>query len=343
MKTVSVIIPTRNEERFIEDLLNDILKQDYPTKLMEVIFVDGLSSDNTKSILSKYSNLYSYFKVYDNFSKVVPHALNIAIKESKNEIIIRMDAHSRYPSNYISQLVLNLNSLKADNVGGVWITLPSNDSLQALAISEATSCVFGIGNANYRLVNEEIRRVDTVPFGCYKRDIFEKIGLFDEELIRNQDDEFNARLIKSGGSIFLIPSIKIQYFARESIKKVAVMFYQYGLFKPLVNKKVGKPSTVRQFFPVGFVLFIILFLSSFFISKTFLALCSSIVIIYFVINLFFTIKLVIKTGKPKLLIILPFVFLIIHLSYGCGYINGFIKFFILGKRVVNPSSISISR
>ena len=248
-KRVSIIIPCRNEEAFIGKVLENIVHQDYPADLTEVFVIDGKSNDKTAEIIKGYSEKHSFIHYLENPQKIVPFALNKAIKQSSGEIIIRMDAHAVYPNNYVSKLVEGLADYKCENVGGVWITKPGNDSVKAKAIALATSHPFGIGNAYYRLPNQKPKEVDTVPFGCYSRNVFDKIGYFDEELTRNQDDEFNARLIKNGGKIYLLPEIQIIYFAREKLRKISKMFYQYGLYKPLVNLKIGKPATLRQFAP----------------------------------------------------------------------------------------------
>jgi GT2 family glycosyltransferase len=164
-----------------------------------------------------------------------------------------LDAHTEFPQNYFTNLINNAEKLGADNVGGVVKTLPADFTVKANAIAIALSHIFGVGNSHFRVGAKTIKEVDTVPFGCFRRDIFNKIGLFDVDLIRNQDDEFNGRIIKNKGKIFLIPQIVVKYYARDTIEKVFKMFYQYGLFKPLVNKKLGMPTTIRQFLPVLFV------------------------------------------------------------------------------------------
>lgn len=337
---VSIIVPCRNEENYIENTIKNIINQDYPN--IEVLIIDGASSDITPDIIKKFAKTNAKIKYFENPNRTVSYALNMGIIKSKGEIIIRMDAHCIYPVNYVTELVKNLIKSNADNVGGVWITKPGNSSYKALAISEATSSIFGIGNASYRLKSNLIKEVDTVPFGCYKREIFSKIGLFDEELIRNQDDEFNGRVIKNGGRILLIPSIKIDYYARTTFSKASKMFYQYGLFKPLVTKKLGKPTSLRQFFPVVFLFVLVLapvvYLLSF---ELFIAdLC--IVSTYLSLNLFFSIRISISKRNIALFYYMPLTFLIIHISYGFGYLCGFIRFIIF-RQTISNNQIKLSR
>ncbi|HBF87355.1 MAG TPA: hypothetical protein DDX39_01845 [Bacteroidales bacterium] len=323
---VSIIIPCRNEEKFISNVLENILSQTYDKSKLEVIVADGISDDCTADIVKEFADKYSFIKLISNPYKIVPHALNMAIKASVGEVIIRMDAHSEYPSTYIERLVECLFSLNADNVGGVWINTPNSNSTKDISIAEALACPFGIGNAHYRTGTKEIKQVDTVPFGCYKREIFEKIGFFDQDLVRNQDDEFNARLIKNGGKIFLIPDVEIVYYPRKTIGKLIKMFYQYGLFKPLVNKKVGSPATTRQLVPPLFFLFLLTIPITLFFGKTLFLISLIFLSFYVLTNLIFSLLLSIKKHRLIMLFVLPIIFFSIHISYGYGYIVGIFKF-----------------
>ncbi|MCF8368468.1 MAG: glycosyltransferase family 2 protein [Bacteroidales bacterium] len=338
---VSVIIPCRNEENFIGQVLKNVIEQDYPSEKLEVFVLDGQSSDNTAQIIEELAKGHSFIHYLENEKKTVPFALNKGIKASQGEVIIRMDAHCLYPKNYISLLVEGLFKYNCDNTGGLWLTSPGADTEIAKAIASATSHPLGIGNAHYRLAVQKPRKVDTVPFGCYKREVFDKIGLFDEELTRNQDDEFNARLVRSGGSIYLLPEVKIKYFARENFSKMSKMFYQYGLFKPLVNKKVGAPATIRQFAPIT--------LLTFFIATGILSFFSGIFQIILLAGaltylLPVTLISIIESYKHKEGISFGFslllAFPIIHFSYGWGYLEGVIRFVVLGK---TKNNIEINR
>jgi glycosyltransferase involved in cell wall biosynthesis len=323
---VSILVPCYNEESHIKDLVKDILAQTYPVEKLEVFFIDGDSADSTRETLLGLIPGNSNFYYLHNERRYVPYALNLGISASRGEIIMRMDAHSRYPASYVETLVANLRELGADNVGGAWNTVPSGDGIISLAIAESMSSVFGVGNALYRLGSQKIRQVDTVPFGCYPREVFNRYGLFDEEMTRNQDDEFNARLIRGGGRIFLIPSVVITYYARENLTKVMKMFYQYGFFKPLVNIKVGKPATVRQFIPPIFVVVLfLLFVGSFWIPALIRIGCM-IMGMHILLGVIFSIPPIRKTKRIALMAILPIVFLCNHLSYGIGYVAGTWRF-----------------
>lgn len=331
---ISIIVPCRNEEGYIANVIRDIYSQTYPSELMEVFIIDGESEDATAEIVRSLTTEYPSLTLLSNPKKIVPTALNIGIKAAKGEVIVRLDAHCEYPENYLTYLVENLFAMKADNVGVAMIAHPRNNSLKAIAIARAISCKFGIGDSYHRTGLSKAIEIDSVPFGCYPRAVFEKYGLFDEELIRNQDDEFNSRIVSRGGKIWLLPDIEIKYFARDSFSKIFKMFYYYGFFKPLVNKKVGKAATMRQFVPPAFVLSfligIILMLFSKFIGGAFLGL---VLIPYMLINIIFSLKLTLKERRPGMFILLLFTFLGIHISYGTGYIRGYFRFKIRNKGV----------
>jgi glycosyltransferase involved in cell wall biosynthesis len=329
---VSVIIPCFNEEKFIGHLLENIISQDYPRERLEVFIIDGMSSDRTNTIIREYSRKYPFIQILQNEKRYVPFALNQGIRKAGGEVIIRMDAHSQYPPDYFSRLVKYLYELNADNVGGSWITMPGNDTLKSVAIAAALSSPFGVGNAHYRLNIKSIRKVDTVPFGCYRREVFNRIGMFDEELLRNQDYAFNTRLIKSGGKIFLVPDIKIHYYARTSVKSIWSMFFQYGLFNPLLNRKSGIPLSIRKFIPPAFVLFFLFTaIGGIFFKPVLLAGIAGLSI-YLITNLIFSVRIVLKHSKPGLLFYLPWLFFVFHTSYGTGHLVGFLRFGVLRQK-----------
>ena len=246
---VSVAIPCRNEAQYIGSCLASILAGDYPLDRLEILVADGRSDDGTGEILRTYAAEHSCITVLDNYQLSTPAALNLAIRSASGSVVIRMDAHVLYPRDYVRRLVEALEETGADNVGGVLETVPADESSTARAIALGLSHRFGVGNSHFRTGTHHRREVDTVPFGCYRRETFDRIGLFDEELVRNQDDELNFRLIARGGRVLLLPDVTCRYFARRSFRQVARMYYQYGYFKPLVARKVGRVMTVRQLVP----------------------------------------------------------------------------------------------
>ena len=322
---LSVICPIYNEEKHIAACLDSILRQDFPKEDLEVLLVDGMSTDRTREIVQQYTAQYPFIFLLDNPKRIVPTGLNIGIRVAQGEVIIRLDAHAIYPDNYFSVLVDKLYALNADNVGGLCRTLPAKDTPVCEAIAAALSSPFGMGDSHFRIGTNKEMQVDTVPFGCFRREVFDKIGYFDEDLVRNQDDEFNGRIIKYGGHIYIIPSVVIDYYGRDSIGKVSKMFYQYGLFKPLVNKKLGNPASVRQFFPFFFVLGLIIGFMLSLVYKLFFFLYIAVLTFYLFLAAYFSIR---QVKGLKRIVLLMVTFLVIHVSYGWGYLRGLIKLFL---------------
>lgn len=324
---ISVICPTYNEERFIEAFLQSMLVQDFPNSQWELLLVDGGSTDRTRTLITPYLQQYSHIRLLDNPHRTAPFAMNIGIRAAQGEYICRIDAHSSFPSNYLSTLYRYMSQLPdATNVGGVCQTMPADDSRKAQAISIACSHPLGVGNSTFRTATiDKPTEADTVPFGFWRKSLFDEIGPFDEELTRNQDDEFNARTIQHGGHIYLVPGICTTYYARDTIRKTRSMFYQYGLFKPLVNSKIHHPATIRQFIPMLFVLGLIIGLPLCFVHTALWILYVSIIGLYLL--------LISLAGCTYRNAYLPVVFATIHLSYGIGYLHGIGK--LLFKRPFN--------
>ncbi len=330
---VSIIIPCRNEEGFIGRVLKNILNQDYPGDKFEILVIDGDSDDNTVVEVERISKIDERISLLRNEKRIVPTALNIGIEHAKGDIIVRLDAHCEYPSNYLLYLVSEQQKLDAENVGVAVKTVPGNNSTIAQSIAYALSSKFGMGDSHFRIGVKERMEVDTVPFGCFKRKVFDEIGLFDTDLVRNQDDEFNGRIIKNGGKIWILPNLVLTYYSRTKLSQVWLMFYQYGLFKPLVNKKLGSPATVRQFVPPLFVLSLVAILALSFISSWISLLLAVLVLIpYFVLSLLVSFNAANRQKKLALLFQLPIVFITIHLAYGLGYLNGIWKYLILNEK-----------
>ncbi len=341
-KLISIIVPCRNEVGYIAACLDSVIANDYPREQLEILVVDGMSEDGTRSLVEQYSRQYQFIRLLENPKKIVPAALNLGIDAARGRIIVRMDAHILYPKDYLSLLVRWLEQSGADNVGGVVVTCPANPSSKALAIALGLSHPFGVGNSYFRIGAAEPRWVDTVPFGCYRREVFDHIGKFDEELVRNQDDEFNLRLLKHGGRILLVPEIVSHYYARDSLSKVWRMYYQYGYFKPLAARKLGGILTVRQVIPAMFLLS----LFTMFLLGLWLPimgkLWTAIFLAYAGIDVVLAGVAGVKSGI-KCALWLCLVFPAIHCSYGLGFLKGALDFLIWKKGTPPVSRVPISR
>ncbi|MBI4722602.1 MAG: glycosyltransferase family 2 protein [Candidatus Stahlbacteria bacterium] len=322
---VSIIIPCRNEEKYIERCLDSILKNDYPKDKLEIFVVDGMSTDKTVEIIKEFTQKYSFIKVLDNPKRFQVSAFNIGIKKAVGEIVIIMGSHTIYAPDYISKCVSYLLQENISCVGGVCGAYAGKETYIADAIAFALSASFGVGNAYFRIGSEKPKEVDTVPFGCYKREVFDRIGLFDEEFVVCQDDEFNYRLRKKGGKILLVPDIKSYYYARSTLIFLWRQYFRYGIWKVRVFQKHPHMMQVRQFIPGLFVFGLLFIISiSIFISK-FLWVLGFNVLTYLIGAFFFSSKIAKKYGW-KYLSFMPVVFATLHISYGSGFLIGLVKF-----------------
>ncbi|MGM9704485.1 MAG: glycosyltransferase family 2 protein [Prevotella sp.] len=319
---VSVICPTYNEERFIEKCIESILAQDFPKEELEIIFADGMSNDNTSAIISRYASSYPFIRLIDNPRRIVPPALNAAIREAHGDIIIRIDAHAFFPSNYISSLVDALNEYDADNVGAVCRTEILHLNAKTKAIKEVLSHPLGVGNSTFRTGITQAQEVDTVPFGCWRREVFNKYGLFDERLTRNQDIEFNKRIKRNGGRIMIVPTTYSIYYARETFRKLAKNNYGNGKWNILTvwYTKQFDSLSIRHFIPLIFVLSLILptIASVLWLPAITLAIASLLCYLLAVTS----ISVRIASQKKLNPFYLIATFLVLHFSYGWGSLSG---------------------
>jgi len=321
---VSIIIPCRNEEKHIGKCLNSLLKNNYSKDLIEIIAVDGMSEDNTRDIVKEYNKKYPLIKLFDNSEKITPVAMNIGVKEARGDIVMCVGSHSIYTDSYIEKLVLWMEKSEADCVGGICITKPGAETTIARAISYVLSHPFGVGNGLFRIGAKEPKYVDTVPFGAYKREVFNKIGLFNENLIRNQDLEFNLRLKKAGGKILLVPEIVSYYHARADLKELFIQNFWNGFWVLYSTKFTKTPFSLRHLIPFFFVLSICGSLILSLIYRPFIYLFVLVLATYLITNIFFSFKIFFQRGF-KYFIPVMLSFATLHFSYGFGSIGGLIK------------------
>ena len=324
---VSIIISCRDEEKFIGQCLDSILQQTYPKDRLEVLVVDGMSSDKTREIVEAFIRNHPLIRLLENPKKLTPFAMNIGIKNSKGDLILFVNAHSILDKDFLKNSLYYLERTNADAVGGMLNTIHDGASLMAKSISLATDSFFGTGGRRYRSRMEEGFVKDTLPYCIYRRPLFDKIGLIDEALIRDQDEEFNYRILKNGGKIYYTPHIKSHLFIRPDLRKLWRQHFQYGYFKPLVVQKVGGILMWRQIIPSIFVSS--LFLTGLFSLITKYSLWCFMLISgsYIVANLLFSLTLSVKRGF-KLFFFIAISFVTLHLSYGVGYIKGLYDFMI---------------
>ncbi|AAO36740.1 glycosyltransferase family 2 protein [Clostridium tetani] len=336
--TVSVVIPCRNEKNYIRKCIDSFLNQSYPKDLYEILICDGMSDDGTRDIIREYEDKHNNVKLIDNRGLSAPKGMNEGIRYSKKDAIIIFGAHAYADKDFILENIKALTSNEVGCVGGPIETI--NENNKGASISMAMSSPFGVGNALFRYAQEETF-VDTVAFGCYRKEVLNEIGYFDEELVRNQDDELNFRVIKNGYKILLSPKIKSYYYSRSSLKKLWKQYYQYGFWKVRVMQKHGKPASLRHLVPATFVITNILggILSLF--NKYIFYLWMLELALYVFCDIIFSFKLIKKNKNIKKHIF--FIFPILHMSYGIGFVKGLFNFYIFKSKKAIEKNTKMSR
>jgi len=323
---VSIIIPCRNEVRFIEKCIDSVIYNDYPKDKLEILIMDGVSEDGTREIVKEYQKKYHIIKLLDNPKKITPCALNIGIKHAKGQIIMRIDAHSTYEKNYISKCIKYLEEYNADNVGGIWKIVPRENTIIGKTIVFSLSHPFGIGNTHYRLGPKKPRWVDTVPFFCCKKEVFKEAGLFNEKLPRGQDMEFSLRLKKAGFKTLLVPEIVSYYYTRSDLKSFCKHNFKNGVWAILPFKfSEHMPVSWRHLVPLVFVSSLISTGILAFFLPYFAFLFLFIFVFYFLTNFYFSTKIALKKKDRRYLFIMPVTFAALHIGYGLGSVWGVIK------------------
>lgn len=332
---ISVIIPTYNEERSIDECVRSMLDQDYPRERMEWFFVDGESSDATPRLLRGYREQYpELINIINNPNRTVPYAMNLGIRAARGEYIIRLDAHAAYAADYFSACVRVLEQTGADNVGGVIETRARTD--MGRSIAKMLSSPFGVGNSTFRTGGDD-GYVDTVPFGAFRRDVFECIGLYDERLTRNQDSELNYRIIKNGGKIYLSHEIKLAYYCRDTLRGITKMAYQNGKWNIITSRLCPGSMRLRHFVPCIFLLSLIclpaaagifaalgVFGGALFglLSKLIGAAMGAELLLYLALDCYFSAR---AASNPREFFRLVYLHPAFHICYGAGSIVGIFK------------------
>jgi len=311
--TISVVCPVYNEEKHIEALLN-FYSSSKPV-LKELFLVDGGSTDQTREIINKHIVQGSSIVLLENPKKFVPFALNIAIPFCKGEYIVRLDAHTKYKYDYFEKILNAFQESNASIVGGPMRAIGESHFQQAVAYATATG--FGVGNSQFHFENYK-GFTDSVYLGAWRRDIFNTLGLFDERMIRNQDDEFHYRAKSVGLKIYQDPAITSYYYPRDSLQKLAWQYFEYGLYKPLVLSKIKSEIKGRHIIPSLFVLYLFS-----------LPIGLMITVLYGIPMMMYGVCMILFSffnrhdliSKLSCLLIYP----TLHISYGFGFLKGLFK------------------
>jgi len=323
MKFISIILPIRNEANFIINSIESILAQDYPQDKIEILIADGMSTDKTLEIIRTYQQNHSNIFLINNPGKIVPTGMNLALRLAKGGIIIRVDGHCIIAPDYICKCVDHLSKNRIDGVGGPMETIGETQLSATIAL--AMSSPFGVGNSAFRTTTGKTMLVDTIPFPAYTRTIIEMAGLYDEELVRNQDDEYNYRIRELGGKLLLADNVKSKYYSRGSLNKLWKQYFQYGYWKVRILQKHPRQMSLRQFIPPAFVASLLLSWIFALFIPVFWIIFASIVGIYLLANLLASFLTAFQKGWQHLFLLLV-VFAILHLSYGLGFLAGLVKF-----------------
>ena len=324
LPSVSVIIPSLDERFFIGACLDSILANDYPH--VEIFVIDGMSTDGTTDIIRGYVTRNRMIRLLENPRRITPVALNIGIRESRGDVVIRMDAHATYEKQYISKCVVALSRGDADNVGGIWKILPRSETLFGKAIVAGLTHQFGVGCSYFRLGLSKPRYVDAVPYFCMKRETLQALGPFNENLVRTEDMEFNLRLKKKGGRTLLHPDIVSQYYARSDMWSFLKHNWINGVWAilPFLYSTV-RPVTWRHLLPLFLVLSLVggLALSTVwpYGAHLFYAVAGS----YLFATVVASLHIAYKLRDIHYLFAMPLVFGSLHLGYGLGSLWGFLK------------------
>lgn len=325
---ISVIIPCRNEVKFINECIEAIFNNVFIEKTeLNVFVVDGMSDDGTRELILTLQSRFPSLHLVENEKQLTPFAFNLGIKSQKADFYQIVGARQIISQNYIQDGILKI----IDNpeiwcIGGLVENVFTDINSEIIAKAMGTS--FGMGLGNFRIQTES-SFVDTVGTPLYPNHVFEKIGYFDEELVRNQDDDMNYRVSKAGGKIFFNAEISLKYYVRTKIDGLWRQFYQYGYWKVFVNKKHKAITTYRQLVPPLFVLYCLLSPLILFLGINFFLLIMTPVFLYLLVSILVSFQTSSKLKEtPKIIIIFP----ILHFSYGFGYLNGIIDFLILNKK-----------
>lgn len=321
---VSIVIPCRNEELFISECVTSLLNQDYPLRKVEILVIDGNSTDRTLKILKEIAEKNSNVRIIQNPRNIFPAAVNIGINQAKGDYIFIAGAHSRYPKNYFSECIKNSIKYNADNIGGVMETVPFEENFTGRIITKVLSSPFGVGNSKFRTGSSEVIETDTVFGGCYKKEIFVKFGKFNENLVSTSDYEFNKRIKRGGARILLVPEIKVMYYTRSTFLKFLKNNIRNGFWAIYpVAFTDHFPVSLRHLIPLLFLLTLLVTGCLSFFSKSFLIIFLAIILLYLFSSLIYSIKAAGK--KYHYILFLPLFFPGLHLTYGIGSFWGAIS------------------
>lgn len=320
---VTVIVPCRNERRFIAACLTSLIENGYPTDRLQVLVVDGMSTDGTRQVVTTLAEQRPCIELLDNPRWTTPVSLNIGVRAARGTYVLWMSAHNSYARGYIAESVRWAIGTGADNVGGVIVTAPRSDGLLAEAITAALTHRFGVGGSGFRLPGDTPRWADTVFGGCYRRDVFDRVGLFNEALTRGQDMEFNLRLARAGGRTLLVPTIRSTYYARTRLSEFLHHTWVNGVWAILPFRYSSiVPVSARHLAPLAFALALAGSVATAVVAPGARWLPLLVLFPYAVAAGAAAADVAWRRRDPRLLVLMPPVFAALHGSYGFGSLWG---------------------
>jgi glycosyltransferase involved in cell wall biosynthesis len=322
MIEASLIVPLRDEERYVERCLNSLLENNYPAEKYEIILVDGMSEDKTPEILAEFAAKKSGIRILQNPRQITSFGLNIGLRHAKGTYVFFILAHVVYAPDYLSTAIALLNSGIADGVGAPFRT--ATDTPLRSAIFAATDCYFGNGGSRHYRLNYE-GFANTIFSGAYKRECIERVGGYDEECIRVQDMELNYRIIEGGGRLYITPKLNLCYYPRATLISLLKRYFVNGFWKIKVYTKHLTTAYWIHVLPAFFVLFFLLLFVLSFVNPYYINWFIGFSVLYLTSNVYFSILGALKSRLSSL-ILLSVIFPIMHLSFGLGLFAGFIKF-----------------
>jgi GT2 family glycosyltransferase len=328
---VTVVVPCRNEEKHIGRCLESILENDYPKERMEILVLDGMSEDRTREIVAGYSERYPLIRLVENPKRHIPGAMNIGIKTAKGERILKMDAHSTYQKEYISRCVRYQDKYGAENAGGVWKMVPGADTAMARAIVLGLGSRFGSGNANVKVGVENPTWSDTTAFGCFKKELFERIGMYDEKLRSSSDLDLNQRIQAAGGRILVAPDVVVNYVADADLRALRRHVFADGVWISYVMKFGKRAWSWRHWVPAALVMSLVAALALGAVNRGFLWLGLAIAGLYAAASLAASFQIAARERDARYALLLPVVFAVRHLVHGAGTLFGLLLVIVPGE------------
>jgi cellulose synthase/poly-beta-1,6-N-acetylglucosamine synthase-like glycosyltransferase len=325
---VSMVLPCRNEEQFIGLCLDSLVANDYPKDHLEILVVDGMSDDHTREIVGRYERKYPFVRILDNPRQIIPAAMNIGIRAAVGEIIMKIDAHAAYEDTYVSKCIRYLREYNAENVGGRVVARPRLDTVVGWAIAYALSHPFGVGGSLFRTspAHAVPRWADTAFSGCYRKDVFGRVGLYDENIARTEDLTLNARIRRAGGGILFVPEIVSYYYSRSDLLSFWRHNFDNGIWAILPMRYTGVPPvSPRHLAPMAWVTLLIALGALSFFSPAARQVWLWSAGGYALVSLLVSAAIAVRERDVRYALVMPVVFAALHLSYGLGSLVGLAK------------------